>query len=158
MDNNGRQVFVDRDGSFSLSAPPQWVIDTRGQAGTAVVVHERANASSFAANVNVIVQQLRGLSSDEFLTLSRLQLKHLTGQPRLQVDAPAAHSPGGHLFEWSAPFGAGMLHGRQLIVITQDKAFVVTATAPAATFDAYRAEFDSILDSFQLLKPEYAKV
>jgi hypothetical protein len=38
------------------------------------------------------------------------------------------------------------------------EAFVVTATAPAATFDAYRPDFGSMLDSFQLLKPQYAKV
>jgi FG-GAP-like repeat len=74
--------------------------------------------------------------------------------PPGDLDQPAAHPAGAHLLEWSAPFGPLTLTARQLIVLYGPRAFVVSATAPTATFNAHRRDFQAILDAFQLPNPQ----
>ena len=98
--------------------------------------------------LNVMVQDLGILTKDEFLTLTRLQLKLLTGQPRPQRDELYAGLPGCgdprmvRHGERPAPdhVPAPRRGGR--------KAYVLTGTVPTERLPQYRMAFHSVFASF----------
>jgi hypothetical protein len=151
----GSRLYIDPETLFALQVPADWLIDTSGQQGTKVVLLSPTAEATFRANVNVSVQLLRGLTPEEFLTLSRLQLKQLTGRPRADRDEPAARPAGAHLLEWRTEVGPVSIQARQLIVTDSHKAYVVTAMAPATSELLYRRQFDLVFESFQLQPPPH---
>src|SRR5438128_1678279 len=104
----------------------------------------------FRTSVNVTVQAVPRLTAKEFLALSRLQLKQLTSGGAPEVDQPAAYPAGGQLLQWTMPMGPLLLRVRQRIVVHGGRAFVLTATAPAATFATSEQDFQAVFDSFTL--------
>jgi hypothetical protein len=97
--------------------------------------------------INVVVHDLGQLSPAEYLTLSRLQLKGLGANAVVEVDQPLDDRGGGHLFEAVLQAGPWALRGRQLILLHQGTAYVVTAMAPADQFEAYRPRLEKALES-----------
>jgi len=144
------RLYIDPQTLFALQVPLDWLIDTSGQQGTKVVLLSPTAEANFRANVNVSIQLLRGLTPEEFLMLSRLQLKQLTGLPRAERDEPATRPAGAHILEWTTEVGPVSIKARQLIVMDSHKAYVVTAMAPANSELLYRREFDLVFDTFQL--------
>jgi hypothetical protein len=144
------RVFTDPETLFSLHVPPGWLVDDSGRQGTKVLLFHPAGSPDFRANVNVTVQNLGGLTGDEFLTLSRLQFKQLSGGIPMERDEPADRPAGAHLFEWSAPLGPLSLRVRQLIAFGGGKAFVLTATAKEQDFAALLPDVQQIVESFTL--------
>ena len=147
---NSPRVYVDPQELFSLHVPEGWLVDSSGQQNTRVILLHPTTEANFRVNVNVTVQELRALTPDEFLTMSRLQLKQLTGSPRAERDEPAERRGGGHRLESTMTLGAVTIETRQLIVLDGGKAYVVTATAPAGSAANYQREFEVVFESFQL--------
>ena len=136
-------------GIFTLLVPTGWAVQDAGAPGTEVVLYApRIEYGGFRPNINVVLQELRGLSAEEFLTLTRLQLKQATGQPRPQRDEPFPAVPGARLLEWSAPLGGLLLTVCQLLVTSGAYAFIVTATVPAANLPEYRDTIQAAFASF----------
>ena len=142
-------LYVDPERLFSLLVPAAWQVDASGQQGSRVALLHPTPEDGFRANVNVVVNLNPHLSPVEFLTLSRLQIKQVTGLAKLGIDEPAAR-PNSHLLEWSAQAGSALLQCRQLIVFGAARVFVVTATALLSRFESHRATFAAVLDSFKL--------
>jgi hypothetical protein len=93
---------------------------------------------NFRANVNVIVQELAPWTPEEYVTISRLQLKKLSNLAALPVDGPAPRLPGSWLLEWTTWEAPIPVRGRQLLAFRAGRAFVLTATATAASFARHR--------------------
>ena len=145
----GPSIYTDPDFHFSSRIPAGWLLDSSGQQGTRIIIFASPPNVDFRANINVMIHKLAAITPAEFLTLSRLQLKQMTGPPNLEIDHPAAQPPGAHIFEWHAPMGSLHLKMRQLITFRPPLAFVVTATALFNDFDQFRQDFEAALDSFQ---------
>jgi hypothetical protein len=119
--------------------------------GTRLALYTHQIEMGFRANVNIHVQPLQGCFREDFLANTRWQIQQLTGLESAERDEPASSPHHGHLLEWSATLGALALHFSQHIVIERDQAYVLTATAPAASFAAYRPDFQMVFESFTLV-------
>lgn len=149
-DSNGSEprVFVDPDIGFSLKIPKGWLVDTSGQRGSKVILYHPDVEEDFRANINVLIHELGPLTADEYLTLSRLQVKQLTGFAQLPTDAASTDRPDTHIFEWMTDRATPPIRVRQVVVFSESRAVTVTATALLDRFENYRAEFGQVLDSF----------
>lgn len=151
-DSNGSapRVFIDPALGFRVRVPDEWLVDTSGQHGTKVIFYQPDIDDGFRANVNVIVHDLGPLSPDEYLTLSRLQLKQITGFPRLPTDGPTDTPVNAHIFEWMTDWATPAVRVRQMVAFAGSSAITVTATASLDRFENHRAEFDQVFYSFRL--------
>ena len=148
-----KRRFVDKETLFCLDVPDGWLVDTSGQRGSKVLLLNPQVEGNFRTNVNVIVQDFAPLTAEEFLTLSRLQLKQLSGRSELDLDAPAEQPRGGHVFEYTVqrpqiapiPFKV-----RQVIYVDKGRAYIVTGTATLVRFEFHRNDIESVLESFQV--------
>jgi hypothetical protein len=143
--------YADPESGFVIGVPAGWRVETGDPFGGRLLLFGPAAPGDFQPNVNVTSQDLSALTADEYLTALRLQLKEFAGAPRLDVDAPAAEPPGGHVFEWTTRRPPDPLRGRMLSVLAGRRAYCVTATARPEQFDQLRAEFEEVLGSFRVL-------
>jgi hypothetical protein len=150
LDEQLSQSFADPAAPFSLHVPPGWTADRSGREGSSVALFSPTVEDNFRANVNVVVQNLAPLTQEEYLTLSRLQLRKLSNTASLPVDESWHRLPGGHVFEWVTWEAPIPVRGRQLIVFRDGKAFIVTAMATAGSFERHKAVFDAVMESFEL--------
>jgi hypothetical protein len=145
--------YTDPEDLFRLEIPADWLAQYGDQGGLRVVFLSPEVVQGFQANVNVVVNHVPPLTLDEFLILSRLQLKQLSGQSTLPVDQPAGDRPNGHskahVFEWTNPRAPIPLTARQLVLFSPPKALILTATALAHTFDQHRPTFEQIFRTFK---------
>ena len=104
------------------------------------------------ANINVLTVPAQGITLEELAVASKEQFKimvtnfTLLGETFRVVDDSEAH-----VFEYTYSQGVFPLRGMQLIVVDEDKAYAITATALSATWDKYEAAFDASLRSFRTL-------
>jgi hypothetical protein len=145
--------YADAESGFALGVPAGWRVDTTGLLGSRLILFAPAAAGDFQANVNVTVQGLGGVTRDEFLTVTRIQLKQFAGTPRLEMDAPAAEPAGGHAFGWTSHRHAVPLRGHQVLAFREGWCYAVTLTARPEQFERLRLEFEEILRSFQFIDP-----
>lgn len=144
------RIYCDVEQQFGVRIPLHWLADTSGRAGTRVAFVSPESVMGFQANVNVIAQYVPPLTRDEYLTLSRLQLKLAARATELPVDEPDQKSSVFHVFEWTNNQAPIPVRVRQQIFFSDRKAFVVTATALESNFEEYRATFQSVFDSFKV--------
>lgn len=145
--------YVDPAGQFAVTAPPGWWVDTSGAQGSRVIFFCPAADPGFQPNLNVLLQPLGGLTPDEYLTMTRLQLKQMAGPDRLWADQARPGPPPGHVFEWLLPLNPGTLRARQLTVFLPRAALILTATALLPQFEPLRPAFESIFESVRLRTP-----
>jgi hypothetical protein len=105
--------------------------------------------SRFATNANVVVGPAQGHSLDDYVGAARQQLQaavkaDLVGDAeQLTVaDAPAAS------YEYEFDQSGTPVHARQVIVVRDDKAYVVTFSAHADAFDDDIGDLDTIVESW----------
>ena len=104
------------------------------------------------ANINILTVPAQGITLEELAVASKEQFKimvtnfTLLGETFRVVDDYEAH-----VFEYTYSQGVFPLRGMQLIVVDEDKAYAITATALSATWDKYEAAFDASLRSFRTL-------
>ena len=87
------------------------------------------------------------MTVDEYLTLSRLQIKALGENGTMVRDAPLGPTGGGHVFEFISYVGPTPIQCRQLILFQTGRAFVVTALTSAHQYEDYRRRLEKALDS-----------
>jgi len=128
-------------------------MESGGLRGTRVFLYAPRLSGGFQANINVMVHSLGVMTEEEYLALSRLQMKQMSGRSEPDVDMPAPHGHSGRIVEWHAHMGPMHIKTRQLIVVCGSSAFVVSATALSTQFSEYREEFEAAMDSFRLEAP-----
>ncbi len=101
-------------------------------------------------NINVVVQDLGNLTSDEFVLLSRLQMKALGGSAKVERDEPIGRAGGGHRFEFVSFAGPKPQRFLQHVLFHGGRAYITTALAQAQDFETYRQRFEQALGSVAL--------
>jgi hypothetical protein len=133
-----------------LEAPPGWLMTPPTPPARLALLDPNASGG-FWPNVNVVIQDLGTMTPEEYLTLGRLQLKAMGEQARVEHDEPIGPgSSGGRVMEFVAYNGQVPVRCRQLILLQGGSAYVVTATAAAHQFEAYRPRFDRVFSSVAL--------
>jgi hypothetical protein len=149
-------AWKDPRGRFSLVPPPGWTTDTSGTAGTAVLFADPRPTvtpqGQFRANVNVVVVPATAALAD-IVAGARTELTGLSGY-RATTDASAALADGTPAHRLGGTFtdsrSAVPLRNLQLIAVGRGSTVVVTGTAPAGSWDAFTATFDTVLRSVLL--------
>jgi hypothetical protein len=108
------ELYTDAESRFSIHVPVGWLVDYGGLQGTRVLLYAPGASGAFRANINVIVHSLGVMTDEEYLALSRLQMKQMSGCREPDVDMPAPHGQSGRIIEWHAPMGPMHIKTRQL--------------------------------------------
>jgi hypothetical protein len=143
-------VLVAPQTHLSIDVPPGWLVDASGKSGTLFYLWLPPMSGGFSPNVNIIVQPLGALTRDEWLTLSRLQIRQQAGATALSADEASPNSLPSNVVEWLGPPAPVRLWFRQRILWLTDAAVVLTATAPAAAFEGLRPVLAATLESARL--------
>jgi len=139
---------------FTIYPIHGWQIDDSGRMNTAVIFTnpnaDNDNGNSFNANINVVEEKVSGsLSSTVKATKSALAKVlpnyKTTLDEKISVDGVPAELIG-------ATFTNNSMHmeNLELLIIKNGRAFTVTATALASTWDKYNLLFKSSILSFSL--------
>src|SRR5262245_54550403 len=128
----GEPIAVPCDnGALLLIRPPEGWLMAPPQAPARLLLLDATAPGPFRANINVVVQNLGQMTPEEWLTLTRLQLKSMGEKVTIERDEALGKRPGGHLFEYSALLGPVFVRCLQLILLQGGAAYVITALAPA---------------------------
>ena len=142
-----RKPSVYQDGlyGFSIQAP---AFPMAPPGATVVPVMLFAPAEDkFAANVNVVVQQV-ALSRDGFRQLSLAQFRQAGFKVNADRDLTVFGKPA-ILWDYEGSAGGRDLHWLALAVIDTDRVFLVTCTALKDAFPKYEQEFHTCVNSFR---------
>ena len=150
------QTYSSPSDGFEIRPPRGWAVDDSGLLGTKVIFSSETpdlhDETPVQANINVLTIPAQGITLEELAAASKEQFKivvtnfTLLGETFRVVDDSEAH-----VFEYTYSQGVFPLRGMQLIVVDEDKAYAITATALSATWDKYEAAFDASLRSFRAL-------
>ena len=150
------QTYSNPNDGFEIRPPRGWAVDDSGLLGTKVIFSSETpdlhDETPVQANINILTVPAQGITLEELAAVSKEQFKiavtnfTLLGETFRVVDDSEAH-----VFEYTYSQGVFPLRGMQLIVVDEDKAYAITATALSATWDKYEAAFDASLRSFRTL-------
>ncbi len=150
------QTYSNPNDGFEIRPPRGWAVDDSGLLGTKVIFSSETpdlhDETPVQANINILTVPAQGITLEELAVASKEQFKimvtnfTLLGETFRVVDDYEAH-----VFEYTYSQGVFPLRGMQLIVVDEDKAYAITATALSATWDKYEAAFDASLRSFRTL-------
>jgi hypothetical protein len=145
--------YADADSGFIVGVPAGWRLDSTGVMGSRLVMFAPSAPGDFQANVNITLQDLASVTADEFVTVTRIQLKQFAGSPSLDVDEPRGEAGAGHVFAWTTHRGAVPVRGHQVLNFRAGRCYALTLSARPEQFEQLRPEFEAILGSFQLTDP-----
>jgi hypothetical protein len=138
------------NGALLLIEPPEgWLMSPPAPPARLSLLDPRAPAP-LRPNLNVVAQDLGKMTPEEYLTLTRLQLKGMGANAAVERDEPLGRGSGGHLFEYVANLGPMAVRCRQLILLQDGWAYCVTALALVHQFEAHRAAMEGALNSVVL--------
>ena len=142
-----RKPSVYQDGlyGFSIQAPA-FPMAPPGSMVIPVMMTAPAE-DKFAANVNVVVQQVT-LSRDGFRQLSLAQFKQAGFKVNVDRNLTVFGKPA-ILWDYEGAMAGRDLHWLALAVIDTERVFLVTCTALKDTFGKYEQEFHTCVNSFK---------
>jgi hypothetical protein len=145
---------IDR-GSYSIQYPQAWIIDTSKQFGSDLFLlspHE-SEMDKFKENVNVMIQNLKGLNLDldKFVQVSENQVTtYVTNGKVLESKRINQNGLEFHKLIYSGAQGVFSLKTEQYYFIKDEKAFVVTFVAEEDQFNKYIVIAEKMLNSFKI--------
>jgi hypothetical protein len=138
------------NGALLLIEPPEGWLMSPPQPPARLLLLDPTAPGPFRPNINVVQQKLGRMTPEEWLTLTRLQLKSMGEHVRVERDETLGKQGGGHLFEYTAQVGPVFLRCLQFILLQGGAAYMITALAAADQFEAYRSRLESSLFSVTL--------
>ena len=142
-------------GSYSIQYPLAWIIDTSKQFGSDLFLlsPNESEMDKFKENVNVMIQNLKGLNLDldKFVLLSENQIKtYITNGKIIESKRINQNGLEFHKLIYSGTQGAFSLKTEQYYFIKGEKAFVVTFVSEDNQFDKYKVTGEAMLQSFKI--------
>ncbi len=138
-------TFTDPDGTYTIVVDPDWSEQPGASPQKGVEVWQAApSVDGFAANVNVLTQEAKGASLDDYLEASLKQLEGLTVNSSSVVDV------GGRklgVIEYSGKLSGATLplHFLAVVDVGDDRAVLATFTATEAAFASLRPTIERYL-------------
>jgi hypothetical protein len=106
--------------------------------------------SSFTVNINVVSEPAQGANVERYVQAGRPQLSQtLTSYAQVEDRSLTVNGQPAHILGGTFKQGTFELRNRQLFVVRNDVAYVVTATALASTWNSYEALIDASIKTFQ---------
>lgn len=149
-------VYQSPDG-YSIRPPAGWIMHpTGGQDGLSVLFTaptvDKAVQKPFADNLSVAIQSTTE-SLDSLISETKQKYPSFLANYKVVTDQPIAVAGGqpAHLLGGTYDVeGTGTLENIQLTVTNPGKAYTVTFTSPAGSFDNYHDQIQAALASFAL--------
>jgi hypothetical protein len=139
---------------YEISYPSVWQLDLSKNAGTTFILFGRsATEGKFRENINLLVQDLRGLNFDlnHYVALSEQQIRTMVVDSKLiESKRNKTRDDEHHEIIYEGVQGPFKPRWKQYYWMVQDKAFVLTFTGTQDTYDDFIKTADKILDSFKL--------
>ena len=141
--------------SYSLQYPSTWSTDTSKQLGTDLFIFspKEPDTDKFRENVNVMVQDLKGLNItlDKYIEISEGQIKTLlTDASIIESKRLIQGNKEYHKLIFTGKQGIFKLKSEQYCFLVNEKAFVITLTIEENQYDKYIKNGEAILKSFKL--------
>ncbi len=144
--------YVDSVEGFSLGPPAS---AQRLKERAVVATFPVGVDDGFVSNINVIVDPVKK-TRDEYMVASFNDLKQTNPGAKynsiLKIEVSGKEA---ELLDFEANMGAApkrRLRFLELVVVDDDRVYLVTCTAPLDSFAAHEAEFRKCIDSFKLEK------
>ena len=155
QDNLQSQPYTAVTGEFSIRYPKNWVLGQGFEAGVlATFLNEKIDQdgqNSFSANIQVSSGPAKSLSLDSYVKAQKNALpKVLSGYELIQERKVNVNGADGYIIDGSFSKGALQLRSKQLIVVKNSKAYLVTGTALNSTWDTYKDLMEASLLTFTL--------
>jgi hypothetical protein len=143
-------VEVSAEHGVRVTTPDGWQRGAAANPAVVLAVVRPDRPDEFQPNVQLVRHPRTPLTPEEYVTLSRLEAKRLSGRADLAADGPPAAGTAAWVLEYETDRLAGRsLRFRQHVHFLGDDAFVLTATAPPQAFERLRAEIEVVLSSFE---------
>jgi hypothetical protein len=139
---------------YEISYPPNWSADQSGVSGTSFILFGRnPNEGKFRENINLIIQDLKGLNFDldRYAELSERQVRTLVNNLKfIESKRVKLNDDEFHLVVYEGDQGQFQLKWKQYCWVEKDRAFILTFTSTRETYDLFINSADSILNSFKV--------
>ncbi len=137
-------AYTDPANHFSLNAPDFGPVKT----SVVPVMFTGASENGFSPNVNVLIQMTK-VTRKEFIDKMLAEFKtynaKINSQKELQVSGHDAA-----ILDYQATLQGHDLHFLALVVVGDDRVYLVTCTALATDYAAQEAHFKECVNSFKL--------
>jgi hypothetical protein len=143
------------DKGFKMLPPKDWRIDESGSFGTLATFSnltiDEDKGNKFAANINVVTEEAKGTTLDEYLKLSKEMLQKTFTSYKVESETKVKIGTyDAVLLEATYEMGVFSLHNIQLMVLVKDSAYVVTGTSLATTWETYKELISASLMTFAI--------
>ena len=150
------QIYQSRNAPFTIQPPKDWVIDDTGANGTIVIFVDPALDSeddvTLPASINVLSEPLQGLSREEYIRVSKENLRQYSPAYAITVDSPAkVQNYDAHIFEGHFSSQGRQIRNRQLFVFFGDTVYIITGTSLASAWDQHRQIINDSLGTFAIV-------
>lgn len=144
------QVYTSSKEGFKIYPPQGWQVDESGLMGT-LVIFTGPRKDQFTVNINVTSESTQGLDFSSYIAASKGNLpKLLTNYQLLEEKEVAVKGNRGYLLGGEFSAQGFQIRNLQLVVVSNGKAYIATATALSSQWDAYQEVFRSSLSTFEL--------
>jgi hypothetical protein len=140
--------------NYSIGYPDTWDLDDSGRMGMDIQVlsPQASPEDAFRENVNVVIQDLKGQpikDLDQYTAYSLAQIKTMMKNSKLvSNERKRLNEQDYHRVVFNAEQGDMSFTFEQYYLIQKKKAYVLTLTCEADSFDTYSHVGESILASF----------
>lgn len=143
-------TYTDPKYGFNITGPEGWKIDKSGKQRTSVIFYAPRSEKNFRPNLTVTVQNIGKATLADYLEASkRAAAKLPEGKLDRQDEIMLGGQKGAYL-RYSYVDKGLVLRSVTFFVVVNEKAYVITGTAPAETYDSYRTLFLTAARSFTL--------
>jgi serine/threonine-protein kinase len=143
-----------KKGNFSIEYSSNWELNTTETNGAEVVLFtELEKNDTFRENVNVFVQDLKGMNMtmEKYAALSEEQIKTMIPDSKIMLSKSVDdHGKKYYLIVWRGFLANNNLKLKQFFFLKDEKAYIITYTALPETFNKFLKEANVILNSFKL--------
>lgn len=150
-----KQPYTNTQYGFRIHAPKGWRIDESGLFGTHVFFFntdtELEGNNSFSANINVVSEPAQGLDLKGYVKATKESLSKVLTDYKLVDDKNVSIRSGRQAQFIGGTFiqGESNLRNLQLMVVDNDKGYVVTATVLESAWDKYKDLIEASLLTFE---------
>jgi hypothetical protein len=140
---------------FKMMPPKDWRIDESGSFGTLATFSsltiDEDKGNKFVANINVVSEEAKGTTLDEYLKSSKeLLMKTFTSYKVEREEKVKVGTYDGVIIEATYEMGVFSLRNMQLILLVKDTAYVITGTSLGSTWEAYKDQISASLMTFAI--------
>lgn len=149
-----KQAYSNAKHNFTIHQPKGWRIDKSGKLGTLAIFFDnkidKKKTNPFAANINILSESAPGLDLNGYVQASKDATKLLTDVKQTDDKEVSLNGLPARIIGETFTQGAFHLRNLQLIVVRNNQAYVVTATALQSSWAQYQDLFESSLVTFTL--------